>query len=197
MKSPNFGRPQAGEGSSFLPEAIILLLAALVGATITVIGGFFVWAWKGAQKVSTPFLPTRTGLERALNRCNGNSFKAITLSVLEQAMGHELEKVAIEKVSEIPPMTESEARTQLEELGFSPDSGFKARWDRLSAEGKVAREEAAKPSAAPAPAHRGPSINEIFGIAKMAMAELKGLIPVPAPSAADQARLIEAGKSVV
>jgi hypothetical protein len=197
MKSENYGHNQAGEGSAFVFEGVILVLAALVGATITVIGGFFIWAWKGAQKISTPFLPTREGLESALKRTHGNTFKAVTLSLIELLMGREIEVNGdvLSKLSEIPPQTEGEARAAIEELGYSVPSDFKHRWDKLCAEGKVAREEAAKPAApAPAPVHRGPSIGDIFGIARMALNDLKGLIPVPAPaapSAAEQARAIE------
>ena len=196
MKSENYG-PQCGEGSAFLPEAIILVLAALVGATITLVGGLFVWAWKGSAKIATPFLPTREGLESALKRTRGNTFKAVTLALLERLMGREIDVNGdvLQKLSEIPPKTESEARCQIEEIGYSVPGDFKHKWDQLCEEGKVAREEAAKPCApAPAPAHRGPSISDIFGVAKMAMAELKGLIPQPAPaapSAAEQAKAIE------
>jgi len=194
MRSENFGQAQCGESSKFLPEAIILVLAALVGATITLVGGLFVWAWKGSAKIATPFLPSREGLESALKRTRGNTFKAVTLALLERLMGREIE-VDYGKISEVPPRTEEEARGMLEELGHTPGSDFKRKWETLCEEGRIAREEAAKPAApAPAPVHRGPSIGDIFGIARMALNDLKGLIPVPAPaapSAADQARAIE------
>jgi len=190
MKSENYG-PQAGEGSAFVFEGVILVLAALVGATITVVGGLFIWAFRDGTKKS-PFLPTTSGLQNAMERCGGDGFKALSLSVLERAMGRELEDVALDKISDVPAMTESEARVQLEALGYHADAGFKARWEKL-AEGKVAKEAAAKSPCA-APAHKGPSMGEILGLAKGIIGEFRGLIPQPAPaspSAADQAKAIE------
>ena len=194
MKSENYGHNQAGEGSAFVFEGVILVLAALVGATITVIGGFFIWAWKGAQKISTPFLPTREGLESALRRTRGNTFKAVTLALLERLMGREIE-VDYGKISEVPPRTEEEARGMLEELGHTPGSDFKRKWETLCEEGRIAREEAAKPEKqSPQEPGMMEAVTAAFAKAGRGIARDVAAVcapAAPAPSAADQARAIE------
>lgn len=122
MKSPNFGRNQAGEGSSFLVEGTLGLAigAALVGAVV------LAWHYLFGNKAEPAYYPLAADLGAA-TKFSQDPFKVGVIGQIITALGYVPDKIDASKIPSRPIESESELRTILDALGIKPPNDLGAR----------------------------------------------------------------------